>query len=64
MGLSTTEFMQECKTFEDDPYLFTVYIHGWLLPTLEELRSQKKLKQGSKTIIINGFECKYNGEVD
>ena len=64
MGLSTAQFMEDCKKFEDDPYLFTIYIHGWLIPTFEELRSQNKLKKGEKTITINGFECKYTGEVD
>ena len=57
--------MKECEGYESGkPDLYIYYIHGWLLPYLDGLREQKKLKQGTKQIRIDGKTCKYTGEKD
>ena len=56
--------MSKCKGFEKDPYLYVYYIHGWLIPHLDQLRGQSKLKQGTKEIKIYAEKCKYTGELD
>ena len=53
-GIDTQEFMDQCKSFEHDPNLYTLYVHGWLLPILGQLEIQKKLAQGTKVITIMG----------
>ena len=40
-------FMDECKLYEDgDPENYGRYVHGYLLPMLDQLRDDCKLKQG------------------
>ena len=58
--------MQHCKSYEfGDPYLYTYYIQGFLIPYLDDLRDQQKLKLGTKEILIpNQGTFIYNGELD
>ena len=50
-GVSTQEFRDLCKTFEDLddlPELYIYFVHGWLWPHIVEMRKQNKLHRGTK----------------
>ena len=50
----------------EDPKKMGRYINGCLLPHLDSLRQQGKLKTGKKKIQIygNGYDFDYEGELD
>ena len=63
-GISVDEFMDKCKEFEyAEPELYIYYIHGWLIPTFNQMRANKKLYYGNKEISIDGEICEYRGEM-
>ena len=39
-------YMAKCKQLENDRKIFTLYIHGYFLPWLDQQRKAGKLKQG------------------
>ena len=39
-----------CKQFYDDPNRFSLYLHGWFFPWLQEQRDAGKLVQGETVI--------------
>ena len=64
--ISTKEFREFCKNLDtkNHPELMVFYIHGWLIPHLEELRQQNKLHKGKKEVEIEGLKHQYEGELN
>ena len=48
--VALTRYMEECKKEEDDFLNYTLYIHGYLLPWLEELRKRGRIKKGNSSV--------------
>ena len=40
------QYMQECKMYEDDPYKYSFYVHGYLIPWFEQQFKAGKIKSG------------------
>ena len=38
--------MQECKTYENDPYKYSLFVHGYLIPWYEQQYKAGKIKNG------------------
>ena len=53
-----------CLRYESSVDYYTLYCVGWIEPTLEQLRQEKKVKFGRKEIKINGFLYLYEGEMN
>ena len=45
-------FMEECKTYENNPLMYSWYVHGYFLPWLDYEREAGRLTNG-KTQIYN-----------
>ena len=57
--------MDEFKLLNEYPETMTGYFHLHILPYLEMLRQQNKLKHGKKKIIVDRWaDCDYEGEMD
>ena len=75
---SIQKYMDQCKDYEDSKDKYSHYIHGYLLPWLNEQRKAGKLTKGKTTypssfihLVTNmkwtnreGHEFIYTGEVD
>ena len=66
-------YMNECKMQENDPHRYSLYLHGYLIPRLEEQRVAGKLRHTKYCKITKEFLnfClemsdmgEYDGEVD
>ena len=60
-------FMEECRNYRDKSWeTYALYVHGYLLPTLDKMRSDGKLKRGHRLIEIDdeGDLYDYDGELD
>ena len=68
------QYREYYKSYEDDPYNYCMYVHGYFIPWIEDLRAAGKLKQGKlaeashdlcvgKAKVFDG-EQQYEGEVD
>ena len=40
------QYMQECKTYENDPYEYSLFVHGYLIPWYEQQYKAGKIKNG------------------
>ena len=57
--------MDEFESLHEDPETMTGYFHLHILPSLDMLRQQNKLKHGKKKINSYGFgNADYEGEMD
>ena len=56
--------MDEFKHLDEDPETMTGYFHLCILPNLDMLRQQNKLKHGKKKVKIFGRDADYDGEMD
>ena len=63
LGIDTIEYMNFCQSFGDDPELYVYYIQGWIIPLLDVLRAENKIKQGTTTVRQEGTRP-YKGEID
>ena len=53
------QYMTMCKSYENDPYRFSLYLHGYFLVWLDQQRKEGKLKQGMLDhSVINGLYSK------
>ena len=41
------QYMTECKAFKENRYKYSLYVHGYFLVRLDQLRKEGKLKQGT-----------------
>ena len=59
------DYQDYCEKLRDDHQRYSLYCHGYLIPKLQELRKQGRLKQGSRNVRdeMNRW-IKYQGEVD
>ena len=46
------KYMNNCKKLEDNDEKFSIYIHGFWLPHLEQLKEQGLLKEGRHHICL------------
>ena len=60
------EFTRQCLEYRDKGWeTYSYYVHGYLLPLLEKLRKEGKLKKGVKQITDpSGEVYDYVGEID
>ena len=56
--------MKICKAFKNYWKQFSLYIHGFWLPWLEQARTEGRIKHGEKKIKIGNIEYDYKGEID
>ena len=53
------KYMNKCKTYEEDRYKYSLYVHGYFLVWLDQQREECKLKQGTLNhSVINGSYSK------
>ena len=36
-------YMNDCKKYEEDPFNYTLYVHGYLIPHIDEMRKNGQL---------------------
>ena len=41
------EYMTKCKVYENDPYRYSLYLHGYLLVWLDQQRKRGKLSRST-----------------
>ena len=65
-GISTAEFMEECKEYEyADRLVYFYFIHGWLIPRFSQLRDQGQIKDDQKQHYVGGdYLCNYQGPIN
>ena len=56
--------MDEFKYLDDDPETVSLYFHLCILPYLDMLRQQNKLKHGKKQVELFSNDADYEGEMD
>ena len=55
------QYMEKCESFENDYSKFSLYVHGYWLPHLQQLVEQGLLKQGTTTFTIDENQFTYEG---
>ena len=59
--------MEECRSYRDKSWeTYSLYVHGYLLPTFDQMRSEGKLKRNTKLIDLDDYGelYDYEGELD
>ena len=58
-------YTESCKKREKDPYKYSLYVHGYLIPWFNSLRESGETKDSvNKSISIGGEQFEYKGHID
>ena len=59
------QYMAKCKEYEDHRGKFSLYIHGYFLPWLDQQRKAGKLKKGRcvSNMLIDSNSLRYEDDV-